>query len=134
MVPHRLTACRPPGAYDETGFEMWLRPLLFSFLSILILAPAMAAMERPFPPQAKRGTMSPAAYPQIVIEGKLRRLSPGARIWNRENRIQLPGTLTGGGMKVNYTEDAQGAIDRVWILTSDEASQPLKTQTNSVSQ
>jgi hypothetical protein len=31
---------------------------------------------------------------------------------------------------VNYTLNTQGDIDRVWILTPDEASQKIETQRN----
>lgn len=75
--------------------------------------------------------MSPAPYPQIEIEGKTRRLSPGARIWNEDNLIQMPASLRGSNFVVNYTENDQGEIDRVWILTADEARQPLAKQSNS---
>lgn len=75
--------------------------------------------------------MSSAPHPEIVIEGKLRRLAPGARIWNSENLIEMPAALNVSGATVNYTEDADGAIDRVWILTPDEARQPIRQQTNS---
>lgn len=93
------------------------------------------AFERPFPAQAKRGKMTPAAFPDIVIEGKLRQLAPGARIWNEDNLVQMPASLRGSGLVVNYTEDVNGNIDRVWILTAAEASEPItkqtQTQTNS---
>lgn len=75
--------------------------------------------------------MSSAPHPEIVIEGKLRRLAPGARIWNSENLIEMPASLNVKGATVNYTEDADGAIDRVWLLTTDEARQSIKQQTNS---
>ena len=37
-------------------------------------------------------------------------------------------------LTVNYTENAQGDIDRVWILTDSEASHPQPASTNSPSQ
>jgi hypothetical protein len=83
------------------------------------------AFDRPFPSNAKRGTMTPALYPSIVIDGTTRTLSPGAKIWNQENLIQMPVSLRGTDFTVNYTEDVQGAIDRVWILTKEEASRSL---------
>jgi hypothetical protein len=127
--PGRISRLPPAGgAYDETGFEMWRRPLLFSFLSLLVLASAHA-MERPFPAAAKRGSMTPAPYPEIVIEGRQRLLAPGARIWNEDNLIQQPASLAGSGLTVNYTEDADGAIDRVWILSPEEANRPPTKQT-----
>lgn len=112
---------------------MWRRPLLIIFLSAVTALNAWA-LERPFPPSVKRGTMSPAAHPEIVINGTLRHLSPGARIWNQRNLIEMPAALRGNDLVVNYTEDIHGKIDRVWILTADEANKPLKKQTNSLSQ
>ena len=95
---------------------------LIGFL-LSVLAFSAAGFDRPFPPTAKRGTMSPANHPQIVIDGQTRNLSVAARIWNIDNLIEMPATLRGSGFKINYTEDSQGDIDRVWILTADEASQ-----------
>jgi hypothetical protein len=100
------------------------RHFLIVFLSMIAMLPALA-FERPFPPNTKRGTMSPAPYPMIELDGKMRRLAPGGRIWNPDNLIEMPAALQGSGLAVNYTEDAQGDVDRVWILTRDEANRPL---------
>ena len=78
--------------------------------------------------------MSPADYPELRVDGKLRHLAPGARIWNQDNLIELPASLRDADLPVNYTEDTQGQIDRVWILSAEEASQPLAQQLNSQSQ
>lgn len=102
---------------------MWSRHFLVFLLSAGVTL-AAAAFDRPFPPNAKRGTMTPASYPSIVIDGKARSLSAGARIWNQDNLIEMPASLRGSGLAVNYTEDGEGDIDRVWILTRDEASRP----------
>lgn len=109
---------------------MWRRPFFLLFLSAVLAIPAFA-LERPFPKNAKRGTMTPAAYPMIVIEGKTRYLAPGARIWNESNLTQTPASLRGRDFTVNYTEDAQGDIDRVWILNTKEARESVEKQTNS---
>lgn len=97
--------------------------LLIAFLSAVMTLPALA-FERPFPPDVKRGKMTPAAYPSIVIDGKTRSLSAGARIWSQDNRIEMPASLRGSDFTVNYTENGQGDIDRVWVLTQEEASRP----------
>ena len=101
---------------------MWHRPLLFIFLAVT--AYSALALDRFFPPGAKRGKMSPGIYPEIVINSKVRHLSAGARIWNQNNLIEMPAYLQGSNLVVNYTENMQGDIDRVWILTEEEASQP----------
>jgi len=92
-------------------------------LCILGLASLTAhAFERPFPPSAKRGTLSMANYPAtIAIDGKERRLSPGAWIRNERNTIDMPATLVGREFTVNYTENNEGDIDRIWILAPEEA-------------
>jgi len=104
--------------------------LLAVLLSAVATIPAFA-FERSFPASAKRGVMSPAQYPTIVINGTTRRLSVGARIWNEHNRIQMPVSLRGSGIVINYTENSTGDINRVWLLTPDEASQPLTRPTDS---
>lgn len=97
----------------------------------MLALPAMA-FERPFPAPTKRGHMSPGAHPEIVIDGKLRRLAPGGRIWNQNNMLEMPAAVRGSDLVVNYTEDIHGEIDRVWILTPEEAGQPLAKQINSM--
>lgn len=100
---------------------MWSRHFLVFLLSAGVSF-AATAFERPFPPNAKRGKMTPAPYPVIVINGKDRTLSAGARIWNQDNLIEMPAALRGSGIPVNYTEDGQGDIDRIWMLTDEEAA------------
>lgn len=95
------------------------------FAAALAMTAASAlAFERPFPPIAKRGEMRPAPHPEIIINNKQRVLSAGARIWNSDNLIEMPASLRSGRYAVNYTETEDGEIDRVWMLTADEARQP----------
>lgn len=108
---------------------MRLRPLLTILALACVTLPALA-FDRPFPQNAKRGTMSLGQYPEIAIDGQVLRLAPGARIWNADNLIQMPAELYGRDFTVNYTEDMQGAINRVWILNPQEASESLETQLN----
>ncbi|KQW96527.1 hypothetical protein ASC94_06675 [Massilia sp. Root418] len=106
---------------------MWIRRSL-ALSSILLLLPFLLPLPaladgRPFPPNAKRGKMTPAWYPAIVIDGKTRTLSPAARIFNADNTIEMPASLRGENMVVNYQEDSEGQILNVWILTREEAGQ-----------
>lgn len=101
---------------------MWIRRSLALLLTVPLLA---LADGRPFPPNAKRGKMTPAWHPSIVIDGKTRTLSPAARIFNQENTIEMPASLRGENFVVNYQEDSDGQILNVWILTREEASQRL---------
>ena len=97
-------------------------------VALLTALPPAMAFERPFPTHAKRGTMKPDLFPGIIIDGKPRLLTPGARIWNNDNLIQMPASLPAMNVVVNYTEDEWSYIDRVWILTRDEAAQSPKLQ------
>jgi len=91
------------------------------FLAALTALPALA-FERPFPPAALRGKMTPGYAPEVTIDGKPRQLSPSSRIFNQDNLIEMPAALRGKDIVVNYTVDAMGYIDRIWILTGDEAA------------
>jgi len=103
------------------------------FIAFLLSAISLAAFAsgRPFPASTKRGTMTPDFFPKIVIDGQARRLAPGARIWNTKNLIVVPSSVRGSDLTVNYTEDMHGDINRVWILSPEEASEPLAKQTTS---
>jgi len=100
---------------------------MITLLGALLAASPALAFERPFPPNALRGKMTPGYFPDVGIDGKARRLSPSARIFNQENTIDMPSSLRGKDIVVNYTVDATGAIDRIWILTGDEAAQKIPT-------
>ncbi|HEX5342874.1 MAG TPA: hypothetical protein VFX55_10295 [Duganella sp.] len=97
----------------------------------LILAAALAlpalAIDRPFPANVLRGKFTPGYFPDITLDGKARQLSPAARIFNEENRIEMPAAVRGKDLVVNYTVDAMGNIDRIWILTAEEAAQKVPT-------
>lgn len=99
---------------------MWTQRFLLC-LALIAAALPVLALDRPFPPIAKRGTMTPAPHPSIIINGKVRNLSPGALIRNQDNLIETPMSLRGTGFAVLYTEDTRGDIDRVWMLTGEEA-------------
>lgn len=94
---------------------MQTKHFLATFL-LATLACTAAAYERPFPTNAKRGTMTPAIYPAIIIDGKERVLSPGAQIFNADNLIEMPASLRDSDVAVNFTENSQGQIHRIWIL------------------
>ena len=107
----------------STSFSLISRLLLLAGLSLAVL-PA-SAFERNFPETVKRGRVTPGDYPAIIIDGKSRYLSAGARIWNEDNMIEQPASLRGSGLSANYTENFEGDVDRVWLLRPEEARQPL---------
>ncbi|MGY8903159.1 MAG: hypothetical protein ACKVIH_01260 [Burkholderiales bacterium] len=77
--------------------------------------------KREFPVAALRGTLTVTAPPEALVDGKAARLSPGARIYNQQNLIQLSGSLVGQPLLVNYTRDSVGNVHLVWVLTAEEA-------------
>lgn len=99
---------------------MWTKRFLIA-CSFAVTTMSAQAFDRPFPPTVKRGFMTPAVSPAIIIDEKPRRMTAGARIWNQKNMIEMPAAIRGSEMAVNYTEISSGEIDRVWILTADEA-------------
>ena len=106
-----------------------MKRLLCSALFLLTL-PALADVDvRPFPANALRGKMTPGYFPDLTMDGKARQFAPSARIFNQDNMTEVPASLRGSDIVVNYTVDASGQINRVWILTKEEAAQTLPTGT-----
>lgn len=110
---------------------MRLVRLLMIFLLATLAFSAMA-VDRDFPATTLRGKMTITDYPNVIVDGKALRLSPGSRIWNTQQLTQIPNSLGTDTYLVNYTLNLQGDIDRVWILTTDEASQKVEAQRNSL--
>jgi len=102
---------------------MWITRFCAGLLLAAVAASAFA-FERPFPPKAMRGKLVIGVTPEITIDGQPRRLAAGSRIFNVQNLIQVPSSYPAGvEMVVNYTENIQGDVDRVWILSEKEAAQ-----------
>ena len=96
-------------------------------LAGLLAAPAAAqtsdASVRRFPQAALRGLLVMRTPPEISLNGKAERLSPGARIRNTNNNHVLPGALAGQELLVNYTRNSAGLVHEVWILSTEEAQE-----------
>jgi hypothetical protein len=83
---------------------------------------------RKFPDKALRGSMKVVQAPEIVVDGKRERLSPGARIRDTSNRLVMPASITGQEFIVNFVRNG-AEVHEVWILTELEAKQRIKTNT-----
>jgi hypothetical protein len=90
----------------------------FSFFSAYAIA-AQAQQLRVFPESAELGVIAPGLFPEIVLDGKPARLTPGSLIRNESNRVVLLGTLQGEYI-VSYTKDPAGQVNLVWIITRAE--------------
>jgi hypothetical protein len=82
---------------------------------------------RPFPPNTLRGAMVITNPPDLVMNGKAERLSPGARIRGANNMLVLSGSIVGQNLLVNFVREPNGLVHEVWILTEAEAKQVLPT-------
>ena len=103
-----------------------LRCAIALVLACVVALPAQA--ERVFQSSALRGELVVTQPPQALLNGKPARLSPGARIRNPQNMVQLSGALLGQKLAVNYTLDPAGELRDVWILTEAElARKPWPT-------
>jgi hypothetical protein len=78
---------------------------------------------RQFPKHALRGYLVVTTAPQVQLDGKEDRMSPGARIRNTQNTIVMPAALRGQALVVNYVREMNGLIHEVWILTPREAEE-----------
>ncbi len=100
-------------------------------LALLLALPAAAQTAasdgslsvRQFPKAALRGVLVVKAPPEVSLNGKPDRLSPGARIRNLNNNFTVPGALIDQELLVNYTRDSMGQIYEVWVLTAEEAKE-----------
>jgi hypothetical protein len=75
---------------------------------------------RRFPDVAQRADFTVKLFPELVVNGKAERLAPGGRIFNEQNLIVAPASVTGQKLLVNYTKDTYGLVKDVWILTPEE--------------
>jgi hypothetical protein len=104
------------------------RHLIAALLLAAASLPALAQSEagdtlpgRQFPKAVLRGDMVVLTPPEITMDGKPERLSPGARIRGTNNLLVLSGALVNQKLVVNYLREPAGQVHQVWILTEDEA-------------
>jgi hypothetical protein len=90
--------------------------------TLLLLATAAAAQVRDFPPAALRGVLQVTMAPEVVLDGKADRLSPGARIRGPRNEMVLSSHIAGERLVVNYVRESNGLIHEVWLLNQAEAA------------
>ena len=84
---------------------------------------------RKFPANALRGKIKVVQAPEILIDGKRERLSPGSRIRDPLQRLVMSASITNLEFVVNFTRNPLGEIQEVWILNELEAKQKLKSST-----
>lgn len=101
---------------------------VFGLLFFLFASTNSHALDRPLPANAKVGELSVSENRGLMIDGDVRRLTAGAQIRTQQNAIIQPQTLLAHMVRMGYedvpvlyTENSQGHIHRMWILTTAEA-------------
>ena len=93
------------------------------FLSTLGTASSAVAqfMQMRFlPPQGIRGVLGPGQqYPLVRVGNTSLRLTPGARIYDDNNRTIVHGQLP-PGRQILFLRDQAGDVVRIYILTEQE--------------
>jgi hypothetical protein len=91
--------------------------------AFLLCAGGALAQLRIIPADAKRGEIRHLEGMVVEINGRRQQLAPGAQIRDASNLIIVPAALPPGSL-VKYLLDANETVQRVWILTPQEAAQP----------
>ncbi len=89
-------------------------------LTALPVPTAAQGIVREAPKDVRPGRLVVTAAPQITLDDKPDRLSPGARIRDLNNMLVMSAGITGQDIPVVYRRDAAGLVHEVWVLTPDE--------------
>ena len=103
-------------------------------LVLLAVSPTAWSQSEPghrvFPAQALRGELAVQGFPEVLLNGRVDRLAPGARIRGADNMLQTPAALAGLKLTVHYTREAgTGLLMDVWILNAVEKARKPWPQT-----
>ena len=104
---------------------LFFSAMMLAASSLPLLTPLSAQAQgtpRTFPESAQRGKLVVTLPPEVTLNGKPDRLSPGARIHDTNNLLVMSGGLLNRELVVNYVRDGHGLIHQVWILTPQEAA------------
>ena len=83
--------------------------------------PSPPSLVREAPKDVKPGIITVSSTPpMIAVDGVADRLSPGARIRDRNNMLVLTGQLAGKQMYTVYRRDGAGLVHEVWLLNYEE--------------
>ena len=99
-----------------------MRRLLMG-LVLVAAATATQAQLRAIPPEAKRGYLSHVQGMTVELNGQRVDLAAGAQIRDARNLVVVPTAVPAGSL-VKYLLSADKKLQRVWILSPQEAAQP----------
>ena len=113
---HTMPRCAPQ------ALPACIAPFVVAIALLAANLPTAAQTSRPFPANALRGDLLITQPPELLLNGRPARLSPGARIRGSNNMLQMSGALVGLPLLVHYTLEPSGGVHNVWVLTADEAA------------
>jgi len=97
-----------------------LLSLVFSAACASLPAAAQFMQMRFLPPNGERGILGPTqSFPAVVIGRNVLLLTPGARIYDKDNRTIVHAQLPPGAAVI-YSRDQTGYVQRIYILTEQE--------------
>lgn len=111
-----MNRCNPLRARLLLAASMALAGLSFTYISNA----QAQGIQRSAPKDVVLGQLTVTTPPQVTLDGKPDRLSPGSRIRDLNNMLVLSGGIAGQTLPVVYRRDAAGLVHEVWILTADE--------------
>jgi hypothetical protein len=98
----------------------WTRTALLG-LAFAAASTFAQTVVREAPRDVKPGIIAVSATPPIItVDGRQERLSPGARVRDRNNMLVLSGALAGLTLYTVYRRDAAGLVHEVWLLDEKE--------------
>ena len=98
----------------------WTRTALAA-CSLAATVVAAQTVVREAPKDVKPAIIAVSATPPIItVDGKEDRLSPGARVHDRNNMLVLSGALAGKSLYTVYRRDSMGLVHEVWLLNEEE--------------
>ena len=98
----------------------WTRTALIG-LSLAASAVCAQTVVREAPKDVKPAIIAVSATPPVItVDGKEDRLSPGARLRDRNNMLVLSGALAGQTLYTVYRRDGAGLVHEVWLLDEKE--------------
>jgi hypothetical protein len=98
----------------------WTRTALLG-LSLAATVASAQNFVREAPKDVKPAVIAVSATPPIIaVDGKPDRLSPGARVRDRNNMLVLSGALAGKSLYTVYRRDSAGLVHEVWLLDEEE--------------
>ncbi|MCX7218806.1 MAG: hypothetical protein NTY70_07660 [Burkholderiales bacterium] len=107
----------------KTLVKLLMKLLVKPLVTMLFASFALSAMAegREFPANAKRAELMVTKLGDMVIDGKLRETNPSTRIFNEEGFSVTTSNLDSVKTPILYTETEIGEIQRIWLLTKQEA-------------